>query len=43
MREEWGREIIIDPNQRNPQTNKPLVFFAGAQPPATIAGGVTNW
>ena len=42
IKDEWGREIIIDPNQRNPQTDKPLIYSQGPNP-GDASGRITNW
>src|SRR5262249_3664667 len=40
--DEWGREIIIDANQRNPQTDKPLIYSQGPNP-GDPSSRISNW
>jgi general secretion pathway protein G len=40
--DEWGREIVIDPNQRHPQTDRPLIYSQGPNP-GDASSRISNW
>jgi general secretion pathway protein G len=40
--DEWGREFVIDPNQRHPQTDRPMIYSQGPSP-GDASGRISNW
>jgi general secretion pathway protein G len=40
--DEWGHEIILDPNQRHPQTDRPLIYSQGPNP-GDASSRISNW
>jgi general secretion pathway protein G len=40
--DEWGHEIMIDPSQRHPQTDKPLIYSNGPNP-GDPNSRITSW